>query len=164
MRWNRFHALYDPDPEVHRTRAAAIGLDVPADVLQQLFHEPHPDSLFASVIGAIDWSPVRWQALELSGATLTEVHVPREFVHAVEEARAAVVATGLEDERAEVVSHWRQHSSWLRAPLLVGGAVVGRTLAYKLLVGFARLGNLLGLMDRGELPAAARHRVWIGEV
>jgi hypothetical protein len=33
-----------------------------------------------------------------------------------------------------------------------------------MLVGFTRLGNLLGLLDRAEVPEAQRHRVWVGTV
>jgi hypothetical protein len=32
------------------------------------------------------------------------------------------------------------------------------------LVGFTRLGNLLGLLDREEVPESRRHRVWLGEL
>jgi hypothetical protein len=34
-------------------------------------------------------------------------------------------------------------------------------LKYELIVGFTRLGNLLGALDRQDLPEHARHRVWI---
>jgi hypothetical protein len=163
IRWASIRSLYDPDAEIHRARARGIGLDAPSDVFEQLFHEPHSDPLFAAVVGSIDWAGVGWRETELSGSALAEVHVPRQYERAVEEARAAVVAAGLEDERPEVINHWHEYASWLRAPLLVSGGVVGRSLAYELLVGFARLGNLLGLMDRGDVPAATRHRVWVGE-
>jgi hypothetical protein len=34
--------------------------------------------------------------------------------------------------------------------------------SFDLLIGFTRLGNLLGLTDRGEIPLHAWHRVWVG--
>jgi hypothetical protein len=33
---------------------------------------------------------------------------------------------------------------------------------YECLVGFTRLGNLLGLLDRGEVKETARHLAWVG--
>ncbi len=53
--------------------------------------------------------------------------------------------------------------TWLRPPILVTGEVTGSGFEYELLVGFTRLGNLLGLLDRQEVPEMKRHRVWVGE-
>ncbi len=162
MRWSGIQSLYDADPDVHRARVRDMGLDVAADVFEQLFHEPHADPVFASVVQSIDWSGVIWRGVELSGLALSEAHVPREYEHAVEEARARTGEEGLQDERPEVVAHWREASTWFRAPVLVTGQVTDRRVGYELLVGFTRLGDLLGLMDRGEVPQQARHRVWVG--
>jgi hypothetical protein len=52
--------------------------------------------------------------------------------------------------------------TWLRPPILVTGEVTGSGFEYELLVGFTRLGNLLGLLDRQEVPEMKRHRVWVG--
>jgi hypothetical protein len=43
---------------------------------------------------------------------------------------------------------------------MVAGDVFGSNVGYELLVGFTRLGNLLGLLDREEVPEVARHLVW----
>jgi hypothetical protein len=162
MRWSGIQVLYDADPEAHRARLREMGLDVPADVFEQLFHEPHADQMFAAVVQSIDWTGVVWREVELSGLALSEAHVPREYEHAVEEARARTGEEGLQDERPEVVAHWREASTWFRAPVLVTGQVTDRLVGYDLLVGFTRLGDLLGLMDRGEVPAHSKHRVWVG--
>jgi len=163
IRWSNIQALYDPELEVHRARVKEIGLDAPADVFEQLFHESHADPIFASVVHLIDWAGVAWREVELSGLALAEVHVLREYEHAVEEARGRTAEEGLQDERASVVAHWGEEGTWFRAPVLVTGGVVDRPVSYELLVGFTRLGNLLGLMDRGEVPPLARHTVWVGE-
>lgn len=34
----------------------------------------------------------------------------------------------------------------------------------EVLVGFTRLGNSLGILDREEVPEVDRHLVWIGKV
>ena len=46
----------------------------------------------------------------------------------------------------------------------MSGEVTGSGFEYELLVGFTRLGNLLGLLDRQEVPEMQRHRVWVGSV
>jgi hypothetical protein len=42
------------------------------------------------------------------------------------------------------------------------GTVMQSALNYELLVGFTRLGNLLGCLDRRDLAEAALHRIWLG--
>lgn len=65
--------------------------------------------------------------------------------------------------RDTVVEHWAHHLTRLRPPILVTGGVTGSGFEYELLVGFTRLGNLLGLLDRQDVPELHRHRVWVGE-
>ena len=84
--------------------------------------------------------------------------------YAVDEARTRTREEGIQDERAEVVASWRDEGTWMRSPLLVEGDVIGSVLEYELLVGFTRLGNLLGLLDRGEIAEYATHRVWTGGI
>jgi hypothetical protein len=111
IRWSDIQAFYDDEFEVHRARVRDIGLDVPADVFEQLFHEPHADPLFASVVHLIDWAGVTWRQVELSGLALSEVHVLRGYEHAVEEARWRTEEQGLQDERPEVVAHWGMNAN-----------------------------------------------------
>jgi hypothetical protein len=63
---------------------------------------------------------------------------------------------------AEIINHWKTAGTWLRAPILVAGNVTGTALGNECLVGFTRLGNLLGLLDRQDVPEYATHRVWLG--
>jgi hypothetical protein len=144
-------ALHQADPDAHRRAAESRGLVCPPDVFEQLFHEPHADLIFAALLRPIDWQTVRWRETELSGAAIAGVHIPRDYEHAVEEARSAVVAEGLMDDRSDVVEHWAMHQSWFRSPILLTGDVVARPVAYELVVGFTRVGNLLGLMDREDI-------------
>ena len=162
IRWTSVDALYAADHEVHRARAREIGVDTPADVFEQLFHEPHQDPVFALVVQWVDWAGVTWREIELSGFVLAQVQVPREYEHAVEEARARTLEQGLQDDRPEVGSHWHEASTWFRAPVLVTGEITDRRVSYELLVGFTRLGNLLGLIERGEVAPEKKHRVWVG--
>ncbi|MGC2461087.1 MAG: hypothetical protein WA446_08975, partial [Steroidobacteraceae bacterium] len=49
-----------------------------------------------------------------------------------------------------------------RSPILVAGDVTGTALGNECLVGFTRLGYLLGLLDGQDIPEYAPHRVWLG--
>ena len=60
------------------------------------------------------------------------------------------------------MTSWRDAGTWLRAPILVAGEVLGTSFGSEILVGFTRLGNLLGLLDRQEIPEAALHQIWLG--
>jgi hypothetical protein len=42
------------------------------------------------------------------------------------------------------------------------GPLLGTSVGYELLVGFTRLGNLLGLLDRKEVAEVQKHLVWVG--
>ena len=93
---------------------------------------------------------------------LRRVAVDRGYQYAVDEARRLTFAHGIDDEPEDVVTHWMEYRTWLRPPIVVTGEVTGSGYQYELLVGFTRLGNLLGLLDRAEVPEAQRHRVWRG--
>lgn len=130
-----------------------MGLDCPTDVFEQLFHEHHDARDMANLLRFIDWSDVTWEEGAFSGVALR---------HAVDEARQATGRNGFHDERPEVMNHWTEFHTWMRPPILLAGKLVLSNLRHELVVGFTRLGNLLGALDRQDLPEHARHRVWIG--
>ena len=130
MQWADIDARHDPDPVRHCAAVAAAGVDIPLDVFEQLFHEPDSDRRLGYLLREIDWSDVVWRESQLSGAALVEVLIPREYEHAVAEARETVLVDGLQDDRPEVVLHWRDHGSWFRSPVLVTGDVIGPAVAY----------------------------------
>jgi hypothetical protein len=162
--WSAIQALHEPDLERHWMRCRdELGLNCPLEVFEELFFEHHGDAEFGALYRAVDWSAVAWTETELSGLLLRRVAVERGYQYAVDEARARTLLEGLSDARDAVVEHWLNHSTWLRPPILVSGDVTGSGFEYELLVGFTRLGNLLGLLDRQEVPEMKRHRVWVGE-
>jgi hypothetical protein len=146
----------------HLSRAQPLGLECPLDVFEQLFHEHHGDEDFASIVRFIDWANVGWEEMTLSGVALRRVAIPRPYQHAVDEARWRTAEEGVQDDRPEIVEHWKTAGTWLRSPILIAGEVLGSSLDNECLVVFTRLGNLVGLLDRQEVPEAARHRVWLG--
>jgi hypothetical protein len=162
--WGRVQRLYDADPTVHWQRCEAEGLQCPLEVFTQLFHVDATDADFAAIVRTIDWGRIHWELSELSGIALRRVSVDRGFQHALDEARDRATRFGIVDDRVEVVEHWSTAHSWLLPPVMVAGEVLGTNIGYELLVGYTRLGNLLGLLDRQEVPEVARHLVWVGNV
>jgi len=89
--------------------------------------------------------------------------VSRPYQRAVDEARQETVRNGFPDERAEVMQHWAQLHTWIRSPIVLACELPQSNLRYELIVSFTRLGNLIGALDRQDLPEHARHHVWIGQ-
>jgi hypothetical protein len=162
LSWNAIQTSYDADLAEHLRRAQSLGLDCPDDVFEQLFHDAHQDNQLAELLRFVDWRAVTWEERELSGVALRRVGVPRPFERAVDEARQRTAEEGFSDERQEVMVHWMQEHTWIRPPVLIAGGVLQSLVEYELFVGFTRLGNLLGALDRQDLPEYSRHRVWIG--
>jgi hypothetical protein len=162
IRWTAVQGAYTPDLQEHWTRAQALGIDCPLDVFEQLFFDHHGDEDFAGVVRFVDWAAVQCEQRSLSGVALRRVAIPRPYQHAVDEARWRTLEGGLQDERVEIINHWKTAGTWLRAPILVAGNVTGTALGNECLVGFTRLGNLLGLLDRQDVREYATHRVWLG--
>ncbi len=160
--WARVQRLYDADPAVHWQRCEQQGLECPEGVFDQIFHEQANKANFTALVRGVDWGPIRWELQEYSGIALRQVRVDRAFQHALDEARARATQLGIVDEREEVVAHWRDAHSWFTPPVMVAGDVFGSNVGYQLLVGFTRLGNLLGLLDREEVPEVTRHLLWVG--
>jgi hypothetical protein len=162
--WGRVQRLYDADSAVQWQRCEAEGLQCPLEVFAQLFHVDATDADFAAIVRSVDWGRIHWELSELSGIALRRVSVDRGYQHALDEARDRATRFGIVDDRVEVVDHWRDMHSWFTPPVLVAGEVLGTNIGYELLVGYTRLGNLLGLLDRPAIPEVARHLVWVGNV
>jgi len=134
--WTAVQDQYVLEAADHFARAQALGLECPFDVFEQLFRECHGDEDFAQVVRFIDWANVEWEETALSGVALRRVAVPRPYQHAVDEARWRTAEEGIQDDRPEIVEHWRTAQTWLRSPILIGGDVLGSSLDNKCLVGF----------------------------
>jgi len=86
VQWQWIQALYDPDPVKHHaaTSAGEDGLAIPLEVFEQVFHEHHGDSEFAAHVGDVDWTPVVWDSVTMTGAQLRQAGVPRPYQFAVD--------------------------------------------------------------------------------
>ena len=164
IRWSDVQGVYSADLQDHWARSQALGLNCPADVFEQLFHDQHDNVDRATVLRFVDWSAVAWEEGELSGVALRHAGVPRPYQYAIDEARAVTARDGFYDERAEVMAHWATAHTWIRSPIVLAGEVLQALVNYEVIVGFTRLGNLLGALDRQDLPEWARHRVRIGRL
>ena len=90
------------------------------------------------------------------------MRVDRDFQHALDEARNRATRFGIVDDRQEVVDHWRDAKTWIIPPVAVACDLLGGGAGLELLIGHARLGNLLALLDREEIPEIQKHLVWVG--
>ena len=102
MRWKWIQALYDTDPIRHHAAASAgeDGLVVPLEVFEQVFHEHYGDRDFEARVRDVDWTPIAWDSITMSGSQLRQMGVPRTYQFAVDEARAFTVEEGLHDDRS----------------------------------------------------------------
>jgi hypothetical protein len=158
----RIQRLFDADAVVHWQRCESEGLQCPQEVFTQLSSEEANNEDFAVIVRSIDWGRVSWELQEMSGVALRHMRVDRAFQHALDEARDRATQFGIVDEREEVVSHWKEAKSWVVAPVVVSGDLMGGGAGFELLVGYTRLGNLLGMLDREEIAEAQKHLVWLG--
>jgi hypothetical protein len=160
--WSRIQRLYQDDPNAHWARCDSEGLQCPQEVFRQLFHEQANIEAFDVIVRSIDWGRVRWELHEMSGVALRHIRVDREYQHALDEARDRVTQFGIVDDRQEVIGHWRDSKSWIVPPVAVANALLDGGSGLELLVGFTRLGKLLGMLDREEVPEVQKHLVWVG--
>jgi len=122
-----------------------------------------PNLVSLDSVRGIDWGRVTWELTEMSGIALRHARVDRAFQLALDEARDHAVCYGIVDEREDVVSHWKEAKSLLVPPVVVSGDLFGGGAGFELLVGYTRLGNLLGMLDREEVKETHKHLVWIGK-
>jgi hypothetical protein len=174
--WARIQRLYDVDAVVHWQRCDAEGLQCPREVFTQVFHAEEnvadtesadempsgPNLLSLDSLRGVDWGRVTWELTEMSGIALRHIRVDREFQHALDDARDQATQFGIVDEREEVVTHWKEAKSWVVPPVVVSGDLLGGGAGFQLLVGYTRLGNLLGMLDRQEVTEIQKHLVWVG--
>jgi hypothetical protein len=161
--WARIQRLYASDAELHWQRCESEGLHCPQEIFTQLFTEKATAEDFAVIVRSIDWGRVRWDLQEISGMALRHVRVDRGYQHALDEARDQATRFGIVDERQDVVNHWRDAKSWTVPPVAVACDLLGGGAGLELLIGYTRLGNLLALLDREEVPEIQKHLVWVGK-
>ena len=160
--WSDIERVYVPDAEAHWQVCGAMGLRCPFDVFEQLFHEHTGDPQLQSLLRSVNWRAVCWAEESLSGEAFLQLAIPRPFRLAVEEARAQTMVSGFWDFRDDVMRSWREEGTWVRPPVLVEGSLLQCAAEREALVGWTRIGDLLGMLERGEVYEEYVHRVWVG--
>lgn len=155
--------VYSPDPVEFLALAEGLGLQWPLDVFEQVFIDHHEDEEFAELVKFIDWSSIEWSERPLSGNALRRVGVPRIYQLAVDEARTRTVEGGFHDERQEVMAQWQAAKTWMHSPIVLSGDLLQTPVQYELIVGFTRLGNIMGALDRQDIPESGQHLIWLGQ-
>jgi hypothetical protein len=163
LRWHAVQNLYSPEPLEWLARVQELGLEWPLDVFEPIFIDHHDDDDFAATVQFIDWNTIEWSEQRLSGRELRQVVVPRGYQLTVDEARARTIAQGFHDDREEVMARWQEAKTWMRSPIVMAGALFQSAARYELIVGFTRLGNMLGALDRQDLPETSQHMIWLGQ-
>ena len=128
LSWGRIQSLVDPDAPTHWDRCHAQGFAYPVDVFDQLFHDHHHDLDFGHMVRLGDWGTVRWEEDELSGVALRQIGASRDYQNAVDETRLRTGEAGVQDGREEGMTSWRDDGTWMRAPILVTGDILGTRL------------------------------------
>ena len=162
LTWSRIRSLYEPTAESHAKAAHLAGLPCPLPVFAALFHDHHDDLDLERLLRGIDLGEVEWVQDERSGVALRQVLVDRAFRVSVDEAYRDLLDEAFIHERSDVVASWRENGTWIEAPILLSGGVLGSAVRDYLLVGSTRLGCLLAFLDQGLVAETARHRVWVG--
>lgn len=60
------------------------------------------------------------------------------------------------------MSHWQEAKTWTQSPIVMTGDLLHTAMQYELIVGFTRLGNILGALDRRDLLESTQHAIWLG--
>ena len=82
--------------------------------------------------------------------------------HVADAIREFTIEDSVQDNRPVMIAHWQEATTRLMSPIIVASSLLGRSGVDELLVGSTRLGNLPGLLERGEVPRAAPYRVRLG--
>ena len=145
----------------------ALKLPVPDDVLEQFCSDHATKAEFQEQYGHLDLSRVKWERRSVPAAVLLAVNTYPGFRQWPESVAARLkyfAEDGWDciDVRSAVVAHWRTHLTWMRAPIVLEGALLGRPGLLHLAEGHTRIGLLRGLVEHDLVRADSRHEVWLG--
>jgi len=145
----------------------ALELPMPDDVLEQLVCDHGTKWEFQQQYGHLNLHALNWDLLSIRADEILACSVYPNFTEWMETAadRTRVVTIGgWEDAEMPqgAVDHWQSHHTWMRAPVMLRGELVGSDRILHLVEGHTRVGSLRGLVEAGGLPASSLHQVWVG--
>jgi hypothetical protein len=146
----------------------ALELPMPADVLEQFVFDHGTKGEFQQQFGHLDLHGLRWDCLSIRAEEILACSVYPRFAEWIETAagRTRVVPKeGWKDVLLPpgAAKHWQDHYTWMRAPVMLRGDLVGSDRLLHLVEGHTRAGALRGLIESGVLPSSSDHLVWVGE-
>ncbi|EHK0753585.1 hypothetical protein RG677_004786 [Vibrio parahaemolyticus] len=136
--------------------------ETPVDVLEQFYADHGQNSDFQEQYSHLEISCLNWLLCELKYCDIANVTVFPDFESWVNTCtlKSQRVATendwSLIGHNAATVSHWENHNTWLRPPVML--MCDGK---YHLVEGHSRLGCLKGLVDSGIISQESKHKVWV---
>jgi hypothetical protein len=141
---------------------------MPDDVLEQFVWDHGTDSEFQRQYGHLDLHALGWQLCAIpAGEVLTCSVNPgfADYVAAVADRTRVVRVEGWGNVNLppETALHWQQKGTWIRPPVALRGAVLGKDCPFHLVEGHTRLGALRGLVESSMLCGPSAHQIWIGE-
>lgn len=148
-------------------RLRSLDLPMPEPVLEQFCSDHGRNGEFQEQYGTLDllrmtWSFDRKPAHELITATIYPDFAP--WVTSVERRvqPSHIFEWQSIDVRPEIVAHWRDNRTWMRAPIFIDNRILGGSAGLRIVEGHTRLGILKALVQQDILSRLSEHDVWIG--
>jgi hypothetical protein len=146
----------------------ALALPMPRDVLEQFVFDHGTKDEFQQQYGHLDLHALRWDLLSIRAEEILACSVYPDFsqwMKTVADRTRVVPGEGWNDVRLPpaTLKHWQDHHTWVRAPVMLRGDLVGSDRKLHLVEGHTRVGALRGLVESGVLPPSCVHLVWVGE-
>jgi hypothetical protein len=170
----KFEALcalpHDPGTDridIESLRAALPG--VPRAVLIQLCADHGRNSDFQARYGQLELDGIRWTLASRTAREICSCSMKEGFRSWFDEvgrraARFSQRGWTCIDVRPEVQEHWRNHGTWIEAPILIDGSLVASGPELHLVEGHTRVGLLNGLVQWSIVPPESLHAIWLGSV
>ena len=166
----RLEELQDRADDVGRipmTRLGDLRAHMPDDVLEQFVSDHGTKPEFLEQYGRLELTHIEWLPLALSASEVAAASAYERFTNWQVSMRSRVAlirSRGWEaiDTRPEVVRHWKAQNTWLRRPIFLDGALLGRSSVHHLVEGHGRTGILRALLSAGYVTPESSHAVWLG--
>ena len=141
--------------------------DVPYDVLEQVIVDHGANDDFQRQYGHLELETIVWELRRIEASVLIAATVFNDFAPWFESVtrrtgRALTAGWRCIDTREAVVEHWREHLTWIRAPVFLQGGPDGSAATLHLVEGHTRLAVLRGLVDLQVVKPESAHEAWIG--
>jgi len=141
--------------------------DMPYDVLEQVIVDHGANDDFQRQYGHLDLEVIGWELRRTEASALIAATVFNDFApwfESVARRTRHVLNAGWRciDTREAVVDHWREHLTWIRAPVFLQVGPGGSAATLHLVEGHTRLAVLRGLVDLRVVKPESTHEAWIG--